>query len=313
MVNVTDLSDGRRLTPLTEHTEGRGGAVVVTWGDSVWHNSGPTYSPWFHRHPSALCPSPNLNVFSCAHPPASAPNICYKRTVRAADTRSIGCQRHASRHTQPPTSATPVAAVRSWQKDILKGFSPCQKLRTFLWMSHKHMWHMLGPCFGMGASAHWGYTSQNHKFGDYLRPPAELASPPPLPSVPEQGYWRRTAWALDHKEKEWAHRGGHRSIAQGSTEPMAFRICSRDGWGWLGIRPRVSVRREVGPACADVWRGGGSTCADVWRTGWSACADIWQMCNAVFFFPLCIFEHLTGERRITAPGPHTQLFGGARH
>ena len=80
-----------------------------------------------------------------------------------------------------------------------------------------------------------------------------------------------------------------------------------------GTRPRVSVRREVGPACADVWRGGGSTCADVWRTGWSACADIWQMCNAVFFFPLCIFEHLTGERRITAPGPHTQLFGGARH
>ena len=81
----------------------------------------------------------------------------------------------------------------------------------------------------------------------------------------------------------------------------------------LICRPRVSVRREVGPACADVWRGGGSTCADVWRTGWSACADIWQMCNAVFFFPLCIFEHLTGERRITAPGPHTQLFGGARH
>ena len=101
--------------------------------------------------------------------------------------------------------------------------------------------------------------------------------------------------------------------AKPGAEPMDVTSAPVTACRACKTRPRVSVRREVGPACADVSRGGGSTCADVWRTGWSACADIWQMCNAVFFFPLCIFEHLTGERRITAPGPHTQLFGGARH
>ena len=92
------------------------------------------------------------------------------------------------------------------------------------------------------------------------------------------------------------HKGARMEVSANFSHGP-FNLTQRDKEESVGsIRPRVSVRREVGPACADVWRGGGSTCADVWRTGWSACADVWQMCNAVFFFPLCIFEHLTGRK-----------------